>query len=76
MEKVDQIEQIQAYISTKADDRFINLVYGMIQVELANDPALSEGHQRLLDQRLAEHRNNPTHGKSWDEVKATILSKQ
>ena len=76
MEKVDQIEQIQAYISTKADDRFINLVYGMIQVELANDPALSEGHQRLLDQRLAEHRNNPNQGKSWDEVKATILSKQ
>lgn len=39
MEKLDQIEQIQHYLSTKADDRFINLVYGMIQTELADHQA-------------------------------------
>ena len=68
MEKLDQIEQIQHYLSTKADDRFINLVYGMIQTELANQTPLSKAHQELLDQRLADHQANPSQGKSWETM--------
>jgi len=71
-----RIEQIQDYLLTQADDRFINLIYGMIKAERENDPhELSEAHKQILDQRLAAHKQNPSAGKSWKEVKATLLRK-
>lgn len=71
-----RIEQIQDYLQTQADDRFINLVYGMIKAEQENDPyELSATHKQILDQRLASHEKNRSSGKSWEEVKASLLSK-
>jgi len=71
-----RIEQIQDYLRTQADDRFINLIYGMIKVERENDSyELSETHKQILDQRLASHEKNPSAGRSWQEVKASLLGK-
>lgn len=34
---------------------------------------LSDEHRRILDERLARHRANPTEGRTWDEVKADLF---
>ncbi|MGL1885483.1 MAG: addiction module protein [Reichenbachiella sp.] len=71
-----RIEQIQDYLQTQADDRFVNLIYGMIKAEQENDPyELSEAHKQVLDQRLASHAKNPSEGQSWEEVKASLQAK-
>ena len=59
-------EQIQEYISSKADERFINLVYGMIQAEKESSYQLPEAHKNILDERLKVHQQNPSEGKSWE----------
>lgn len=71
-----RIEQIQDYLQTQADDRFINLIYGMIKAERENDTyELPDSHKQILDQRLANHEKNPSSGRSWEEVKASLLGK-
>ena len=71
-----RIEQIQHYLQTQADERFINLLYGMIKAETENDYyELSDAHKRILDQRLAAHEKNSSSGKSWEEAKTSLLRK-
>lgn len=75
MGTAQRIAQIQEYLTTKADDRFVNLVYGMIQADLADeDYELSPAHKKLLDERLAAHKANPSQGRSWNAVKSSLLS--
>ena len=46
---------------------------------IASDPAaaaqlpVSQGERDLLDQRLREHRTDPTAARPWDEVRSEIL---
>lgn len=72
METSQRIAQIQDYLHNQADERFINLIYGMIKAELEVTD-LSDAHKQILDQRLAEHDKNPSLGRSWDEIKAELL---
>lgn len=37
---------------------------------------LSDEHRRILDERLAAHRANPTSGTSWDVLKNNLLGNQ
>ena len=65
-------EEIHQYID-KADDRIIQLIYGMVQADLTQeDYELSEAHKRILDERLETHKSNPSTGSNWKEVKARI----
>ncbi|MCV9388270.1 hypothetical protein [Reichenbachiella ulvae] len=74
MEKPQRIEQITTYLQTQADDRFINLIYGMIKAEVENAPdELSEEVKQILDERLLIHQKNPSVGKSWEEIKVSLL---
>lgn len=66
-------EQIQEYISSKADERFINLVYGMIQAEKESSYQLPQSHKNILDDRLKAHQKDPSEGKSWEEVRSSLL---
>ena len=34
---------------------------------------IPDWHRQVLDDRLAAYRNNPTEGRSWDEVRVTRL---
>ncbi len=33
---------------------------------------ISEGHKKILDERLEAHKNNPNDIVSWDEVKKSV----
>lgn len=68
MVKEKLIAQIEDYLSTKADTRFIKLIYGMIQTELAGEAPLSETHKRILDERIVDHEANPEQGKTWETI--------
>ncbi|WP_109832747.1 addiction module protein [Reichenbachiella versicolor] len=71
-----RIEQIEKYLHTQADERFINLVFGMIKAETEKEAyELPEAHKRILDQRLETHEKNPSAGRGWEEVKASLLGK-
>ena len=68
-------EELREYID-KADDRFIHLVYGMMQADMEEEGyELSEAHKKILDQRLAEHQKSPESGSSWQDVKTRIENK-
>lgn len=68
-------EELREYID-KADDRFIHLLYGMMQADMEEEGyELSEAHKKILDQRLAEHQKSPESGSSWQDVKSRIESK-
>jgi putative addiction module component (TIGR02574 family) len=67
-------EFLHEYIN-KADDRFINLMYAMVQADMKEDDYdLSVTHKKILDERIAAHQANQSSGSSWDEVKARIKS--
>ena len=76
MGTAQRLEQIQEYLMTKADDRFVNLVYEMVQADLSGENyELSPAHKKLLDERLEAHESNPSQGRSWQAVKSSLLSK-
>jgi putative addiction module component (TIGR02574 family) len=64
-------DELREYIN-KADDRFIHLVYGMMQADMEEGYELSEAHKKILDERLAEHQKSPQSGSSWQDVKSRI----
>ena len=65
-------DELREYID-KADDRFIHLVYGMMQADMEEEGyELSEAHKKILDERLAEHQKSPQSGSSWKDVKSRI----
>ena len=65
-------EALHQYIN-EADERFLQLVYGMMKAD--ENIELSAAHKRILDKRLAKHRANPNGGSSWKEVKKRISEK-
>lgn len=67
-------ELLHEYIN-KADERFINLMYAMVQADMKEDDyELSATHKKILDERIAAHKANPSSGSSWEEVKTRIKS--
>ena len=76
MAKPQRIQQIQDYLLNQADERLINLIYSMIKAEQERSAFdLPDNHRQILDQRLASHMKDPSAGKNWEEVKASLLSK-
>lgn len=72
MSRVDLREEIHQYID-RADDRILQLIYGMVQADLAEeDYELSTEHKQLLDKRLDAHKSNPESGTDWQQAKARI----
>ena len=71
----NQIRELLHEYINKADDRLINLMYAMVQSDMKEDDyELSTSHKKILDERIASHKANPTAGSSWKEVKARIKS--
>ena len=65
--------EIHQYIDT-ADERFLNLVYGMIQADQNDDEyELSEPEIKMLEDRLADYKKNPESGSSWEEVRKRLM---
>ena len=65
-------EKLHNYINM-ADERFLNLMYAMAQADMKEAGYdLSDSHIKILDQRIAAHKVNPTAGSSWEDVKSRI----
>ncbi len=73
MDNITIRKEIHQYID-EADERFLNLIYGMIkadQEEVYLDEISSEEIQ-LIEERLAEYYKNPNNGSSWEDVEKRI----
>lgn len=71
-----QIREILHEYIDKADERFINLMYAMVQADMNEENyELSDKHKKILDERISAHKANPSLGSSWEEVKARIKSR-
>ena len=71
-----QIREILHEYIDIADERFINLMYAMIQADMKEENyELSDKHKKILDERITAHKTNPSSGSSWEEVKAPIKSR-
>ncbi len=65
-------EELHQFIN-RADERVLNLMYGMMKADSEDgDYTLSEAHIQLLDERLAAHQSSPKEGSTWEEVKTRI----
>lgn len=65
-------ELLHEYIN-RADERFINLMYAMVQADMKEEEYnLSATHKKILDERIASHEADPISGSNWDEVRARI----
>jgi hypothetical protein len=75
METEEIRKQIHGYID-KADDRFVNLVHAMMVADLEETGfELSDENERILDERLKLHIQDPDSGSTMEEA-FTRINKQ
>ena len=67
---IDLKNKIRNYIET-ADERILKIINAIIETE-TEETGLSQSHKEILEQRLEFHKNNPTDGKSWEEIKDSL----
>jgi len=68
-------ELLHEYIN-QADERFIKLVFGMMQADIKEyDDQLSVRQQEELDRRLEKYENGEMKFSSWDTVKDRIRNR-
>ncbi len=64
-------EMLHEYIN-QADERFIQLVYGMMQADKSKEYLLTEAEQEELEKRKYHHKNGKSKSYSWEEVKQRL----
>ena len=64
-------EELYHYI-TQEDDRFIQLVYAMVQADKKEQELLSQEEKEELERRVERHKNGQSKSYTWEEVKARI----
>jgi len=66
-------KEIHQYIDG-ADERFLNLIYGMIKADKEEVylEEISVEEIQLIEDRLTEYYKNPNSGSSWEEVEKRI----
>ena len=53
-------EELHQFID-QADERILNLIYGMMKADQnPEDLSSTHAHEKMLDERLKAHRQNPT----------------
>ncbi len=70
METVEIKKQLHEYIEV-ADDRLLNLLYGMIVAD-KKDYEIPEWHTKIIEERLEEYEKNPQDSISLEEFKSRI----
>ncbi len=55
-----------------ADARILRIIHAIITSEETENETLTVEHKDILNQRLEDHKINPTSGKSWNEVKQEL----
>ncbi|UGU14720.1 addiction module family protein [Sinomicrobium kalidii] len=67
---IDLRNRIKKYIE-HADERILKIFNAIIETE-TEEPGLTPSHKEIIDIRLKHHRENPTDGKDWDDIKASL----
>lgn len=67
---VDLKNKIRSYIEN-ADERILKIINAIIEAE-TDEQELSQAHKDLLEQRLKYHKENPSDGKTWEEIKGSL----
>jgi hypothetical protein len=70
METIEIKKQLHEYIEV-ADDRLLNLLYGMIVAD-KKDYEIPEWHAKIIEERLEEYEKNPQGGISLEEFKSRV----
>ena len=68
---IDIKKRIHEFID-HADERILRIFNAIITTEEIEEEGLSAEHKAILDERLEDHRKNPTSGKPWREVKQEL----
>jgi len=63
-------KELQEYLKN-ADERFLKLVYGMMQADKSSS-LLSEAEREELDKRIARHKKGESKSYNWEEVKTSL----
>lgn len=67
---VDLKNKIRDYIDI-ADERILKIINAIIETE-TEEKGLSQKHKDILDQRLKYHKENPSNGRAWEEIKRSL----
>lgn len=67
---IDIRKKIHEFID-QADERILHIINEIITTD-SKEKGLSENHKAILDERLQEHLENPTSGKSWNDVRQEL----
>ncbi|MFA5620320.1 MAG: addiction module protein [Weeksellaceae bacterium] len=67
---VDLKNKIRSYIEN-ADERILKIINAIIEAE-TDEQGLSQAHKDQLEQRLKYHKENPSDGKTWEEIKSSL----
>lgn len=70
MDSIDLKNKIRKYID-HADDRILKIINAIIETE---EEGLSQAHWNVLDERIKYHKENPSDGKTWEEIKSSLNS--
>lgn len=63
-------EELHAYIN-HADERILNLMYGMMKADREEEP-LTAGQQKELEKRIARHKDGESKSYGWSEARSKI----
>ena len=63
-------EELHQFID-RADDRILNLMYGMMKADGVKEPLTAE-QQEDLDKRIARHKKGESKSYSWPEARSRI----
>jgi len=75
MDLQSDIKWIKQEIDHIDDPTFLEAIKNMLKYRskvMESRSELSESQKKILDQRLADHKKNPTSGKEWLEVKSEL----
>ena len=68
MDTIKIKEELHQYIN-QADDRFIQLVYAMVQADKREQELLSKQEIEELERRLERHKSGQSTSYTWDDMK-------
>jgi hypothetical protein len=63
-------EELHQFIN-QADERILNLIYGMMKAD-SEQGILTADQQEDLDKRIARHKNGESKSYGWSEARAQI----
>lgn len=56
-----------------ADDKLLRMIKALVESYQEEEMGVSEMHKEILEERLKFHQENPQDGKSWEEIKVSIM---